>query len=529
MQACRVRPELRLIRERALSDFYFFAKGICGYDKLCYRVHGPVTDILQDVGKTRVNITMPRKFFKSTLASVAYPLWRVAQNPNMTMLLVMNTVDNAKLKLEELKKHVTHNERFRAVFPDLIPDFNSTRWGAEAATINRTSISGTPTWNVAGATTAVVSRSVDEIIMDDLLTAKQDDFAGDEILPSNDDIQKAIGWYKGAISLLKSPKQGRLLNVGTRWARHDLVHYVLMSSKAFAANNIELKAAASWPDGPATFPEMYPMDVLREVEASTGSTIFRLWYLNEAVDPSEIIFDIGDEDFYVLGSMPDGWVDSLRKYTAVDLAFSSKERADNTAIVTIGVDDKNIRYVLDVQYGRMEPMDTIDRLFRVNAKWKPRVIAIETQVAQVLMSKFLRHIMQQRGEPLPIREIQRGGRQRKENRIMLALQPWVQQKMLKLARGVARDLEIEMRDFRLDEKRRGKDDALDALADAVECSTSAETPVAKKSRFTLPEEFEVIERELYDVDKATEELMGARKCVLGFEKQLAGTSPAYLQ
>lgn len=522
-------PALAEIRDMAKEDFYFFAKAICGYDKLCYRVHGPVTDALQDLTKTRVNVTMPRKFFKSTIASVAYPLWRAVNDPDITILIVMNTVGNAALKLEELKKHVTHNPRFRAVFPELVPDLNTTRWGAEAATINRTSISGTPTFSVAGATTAVVSRAVDEIIMDDLLTAKQDDFAGDEILPSNDDIQKAVGWYKGAISLLRSPKDGRLLNVGTRWARHDLVHYVLGTSKAFAKNNVELKAAESWPDGPATFPEMYPMDVLREVAATTGSTIFRLWYLNEAVDPSEVVFDVQENDMYDLGSMGQEWADGLRKYTGVDLAFSSKERADNTAIVTIGVDEKNVRYVLDLRYGRMEPMDTIDLLFQVYAKWRPHMIALETQSAQVLMSRFLTHIMQERGVALPIREVQRGGRQKKENRIMLALQPWLQQKMLKLPRAIARELEVEMRDFRLDEKRRGHDDALDALSDAVECSTAAEPAPRKRARALTPADWLAIERELKDIDLAVAQLTGPQTPALGFERQLAGSSPAYLQ
>lgn len=479
------------------NSLFFFAKHVLGYDKLVDRVHEPICLMLQDPRRTRVNITMPRKFFKTSLASIAYPLWKpCARNLNHTMLLVMNTVENAMPKLGELKKHVESNQTFRALYPEVIPDFNKTTWGAKHACLKRPGLHGTPTWNLAGSTSAVTSGAYDELNLDDLLTADEGDADMEESrIPSRRDILRAIQWYVGCVSLLNDPLGGRINNIGTRWAENDLVAYVLSHSREFARNNYELRAVdgleiAQDEDGffqivggKSTMPEVYPVAALNAVLETTGTTLFRLWYQNEPMDPAELIFNLdSDENYYRPHDMPDGWMDGLRKYTAVDLAYSSGEKSDNTAIVTLGVDEAETRYILDVQYGKFQPMDTVERLFAVYEKFKPRQIGLPKIAAEVLMSKFLPYFMRLKGQALPIRNMPRGGETSKEQRIIVGVQPWVEQRMLKLPRGpLSRPLEIEMRDFRVDRKRSGKRDALDATVDALELSRQqrVEKPVER--------------------------------------------------
>ena len=491
-------------------SLFFFTKVILGYDKFTSRVHGPLCRALQQLEIARINATMPRKFFKSTLITVSYPLWRGVIDPNVTMLLTMNTIDNARLKLGELKAHVEGNAFFQACYQDVIPDFNK-GWAGERCSLKRTSLSGTPTYQIAGATTRVTSRAVDEIIMDDLLTVKESDGAQGEILPNKNDIEQAIVWYQRSLSLLKDPLNGRLLNVGTRWAPKDLVEFVLRTNERFRQNNFELQAieGGAWgtPECRATMPETYPMAALKEIAETQGSTIFRLWYLNEPIDPSELVFKLDEDDNFYNPSDYDGdWATGLRCYTAVDLAFSDKESADNTAIVTIGVDSDNTRYVLDVIYGKYEPMQIVDFLFAVYETFRPRVIGIEKVAAQVLMSKFLPHFMKERGQALPIRDMPRG-RASKGSRIVLGIQPWVEQGMLKLPRGSGKPLEIEMRDYRLEEKRSGHDDALDALADCITLSQKASAPNApsKANRVLTDEEWTKFYEKFYSIDAAIAE------------------------
>ena len=494
MQIPEVPDELKDVRRWADNSLFYFARYVLGYDKLVQRVHEPICQMLQNETLTRVNITMPRKWFKTTLATIAYALWKpCAKRINHTMLIAMNTVENAKPKLREIRQHVESNNRFRAVYPEVIPDFNSTTWGAEHATLRRTGIHGTPTWSIAGATSAVVSGAWDELILDDLLTANENEVVGEEVLPGAKDIVRAIRWFKKSISLLNDPLHGRINNIGTRWGEKDLVQYVLKNNREFAANTYDLRAVdgleiATDKDGffrivagKATMPEVYSIEALDLILQQQGSTLFRLWYQNEPIDAAELIFNLDPVDnFFKPNEMLADWEDGLRKYTGVDLAYSDKEKADNTSILTIGVDENQIRYVLDLQYGKFQPMETVERLFGVYERYKPRVIGLPKIAAEVLMAKFMPVFMRMKDQALPIRDMPRGGETTKEQRIIAGIQPWVEQRMLKLARvDRIKPLEVEMRDFRIDRHRSGKRDALDALSDAIELSQVRRMEVVK--------------------------------------------------
>ena len=509
--------ELLPIKALAKRDLFYFTHYVLGYDKMVERVHGPICKTLEDLSKRRVNITMPRKWFKSTLGSIAYPLWRAVNDPNITMLLAMNRMGNAAEKLDELKNLVMGNQCFRALFPEVIPDTRHTVWGAEAATLKRTSLTGTPTFQIAGAGTMVTSKSVDEVMMDDLLCARSNEPTGREILPGRGDVDKAIRWHRSALSLLKDPATGRLLNIGTRWAQDDLVSYVLSTSEEYRENNFELTAldrsrkTEEFPLGTPTMPENYTYKTLMEIREHEGSTIFHLWYLNEPIDPAELIFKLDpDRNFYDPTKMPSGWAEGLRKYTTLDLAVSHKAQADNSAIVTIGVDEHNVKHVLDLQYGKFSPMEIVDRLFATYRIFRPRVIGIESVAAQALLPRILPHFMRERDMAMPIREINRHGGESKQHRIMLELQPWVEQGMFKLPVGGAKPLETEMRDYRVDNRRGGHDDALDAAADAVHLSLAkrAEVPQKKRTRYT-PEFWSATRDQLYSFEDDIEKTLAS--------------------
>ena len=522
-------------RRMSEESLYYFARYVLGYDKLVRRVHESVCEILQSTKKRRVNFTMPRNFFKSTLASVAYPLWRAANDPSVTIQITMNTLENAKLKLGEIKGHVERNTRFQALYPEVIPNFSKVPWGQENATLNRDVTDSTPTFSATGIGTGVISRHFDEIILDDILTARKDDMTGEDIMPSRRDIDKAIAYFRTTISLLKDPAKGRIFNIGTRWANKDLINHVLTSSDEFRGNNFEVRAvygnSSNWYENEAVMPELYPIKLLKEIESQVGSTIFHLWYLNEPIDPSEVLLRPSDLNYYSPSLMPQNWMARLRKYTAVDLAYSDRKGTCNSAIATIGVDEDNIRYLIGLIYGKMEPMELINLLFDVYAMYKPRAIGIETTAAQIMMAKMLPQFMRRRGIALPIKEIPRNSQKSKVERIMLVLQPFVEQNMFKMPRSEMSDpLELEMADFRMEERRCGHTDALDAVADAIQLSHAA-VPInspAERRAYTT-DDIDKATAQCYDLDAALLSLLDEAKHSNGpFDRQsVAGQTFVY--
>jgi predicted phage terminase large subunit-like protein len=79
----------------------------------------------------------------------------------------------------------------------------------------------------------------------------------------------------------------------------------------------------------------------------------------------------------------------LSIYITVDLAVSQRLTADYTAIVVVGVDSENNWFVLDIIYGRFDPSQTMDEIFKAVSKYKPIKVGIE----QVAFQKAIEHFL----------------------------------------------------------------------------------------------------------------------------------------
>lgn len=517
------------------KDLFLFCRGVLGYDRLVERIHGPVCARLMDKRHRRVMLTMPRGSYKSTVCSIGYPAWRGCLDPeHYTCLLVMNTELNAQEKLAELKKHFEGNEMLRALYPEAIPDFRNVPWGARSAMLRRVeNASGTPTYQVLGGSGQGISKHVDEIILDDLATPSRDDYTETEILPDRRMISQAIGYVKTAFSLFKDQKTGRMLIVGTRAAKADVVDYALKNLPAFARNYLELSAENA--DGTPAMPEIFDAEALQELRETMGAVIYSLWYRNVPVDASEVIFRLTDANWYERGSITPEDIRNMRVYTAIDLSSGSTGRgANNTAIVTVGVDPSGVAYVLDMEYGQWEPTVMIEKLFAIKDYYQPLRIGMEKAGFQVFVQRLLPYFMKMYGDQLPIQPMKRSNQISKTLRL-LTIQPWVERGDLKLPRGTkCKPLVEEMEEFRMDEKRRGADDALDALADCLKLArvgVQAESTVIERRHRYTAEEIERLCAEAFSPDAAVKELHQRAEEAHGgkyADPQMRGRAFAYL-
>lgn len=127
-------------------------------------------------------------------------------------------------------------------------------------------------------------------------------------------------------------------------------------------------------------------------------------YLNYPIDDSTAYFRKDDfrfeYDFRELGETP------LNYYSAIDFAISQRERADYTAIVTVGIDSNNKMYVVDARKGRWDGMEIIEEMFNVHMTYQPELFTTESGAIEKALGPFLRKEMQDRGvfinlHPLP--------------------------------------------------------------------------------------------------------------------------------
>jgi predicted phage terminase large subunit-like protein len=112
----------------------------------------------------------------------------------------------------------------------------------------------------------------------------------------------------------------------------------------------------------------------------------------------------------------------MTRFTAIDPAISLKERADFTAIVTIGIDVLGKIYVLEVKRGHYTEDQMVEELFLTYERYHPINICIETVAFQKTLQHYIMKEIKRRGRSLPLNEVLPESDESKEKRLRL-LQP----------------------------------------------------------------------------------------------------------
>lgn len=488
------------------KSFYFFARGILGKDYMVQEVHKELCTFIQDEAVKRKIIVLPRSFLKSTLGCIALPLWLGIQDPDIRILIVCNIIENAMNHLRQIKAVIETNDMFRALYTEVIPDPRKVRWSDQHVDLKRPTQWGESTFNAAGLGGNIVSTHYDYIIMDDILTGKKDSVTKEELMPSKLEIERAIGWYKLSISLLDTPSRGRMLYLGTPWALHDVVDYIvnedgtfkLYTQSVYKDGGYKIHAKTRTP----IYPERFDEEALALIKKTQGTYIYASQYLLEPLPAEKMVFKTQYIQYFShLPSIP-YWV-----FTYVDPAISSKKDACNTAIITIARTADNRVYVLDcIRERGVRPSKLLDMIFSVHRKFKPMFVGIESVAYQESIGMNLQDKMKKDDYFFSIRGDKPRSDDTKDNRIR-GMQPrfeamgvWIKQWM--------NGLETELLEYQGVDKSPYVD-AIDALAGAIRLSMMP------------PEKVETIETG-WTMEKVLEELRSSRGYDLPFEKQLAG-------
>lgn len=464
------------LAELGLQSFYFFARGILGKDYMTKELHKPLCDFLQDEVTKRKIIVLPRSFLKSTLGCIAFPIWLSLHNPDIRILIVCNIIDNAMNHLRQIKAIFETNDLFRSLYPWIIPNIRKVMWSDHSVEVKRTMGWGEGTFNAAGLGTNIVSTHYDVIVMDDILTGKKDSVTKEELMPSVLEIGRAIGWYKLSMSLLDTPSRGRMLYLGTPWALHDVVDYILNEDGTFTSYTQNVYKGGGYnkesKGNIPVYPERFNNEDLALIKKVQGSYIYASQYLLNPLPAEKMIFKSNYIQYFShLPNMP------YYVFTYVDPAISAKKTACNTAIITIARTYDNKVFVIDcIRERGMSPNKLLTEIFKVHRKFKPRFIAIESVAYQESIGINLKDKMKEDNYFFSIKADVPTGDDSKDNRIR-AMQPrfeamgvWIKQWMS--------GLETELLEYQ-GVKESPHVDAIDALSGAIRLSSCPEPPEVK--------------------------------------------------
>jgi predicted phage terminase large subunit-like protein len=161
--------------------------------------------------------------------------------------------------------------------------------------------------------------------------------------------------------------------------------------------------------GEALQKNRYPLEALAALKLSLGPANFAAQYQQDPVDPSSREFHPEWFKYYV--DRPDG---ARRVFTAVDPAFSQKDSADDSAIVT-GAFEGDKLYILEITAGHLDPFQLENEIIRHLKVWRSEKVGIESVQAQQAISFSLKHRISKENIPALCEDIP--ARQDKDLRI----------------------------------------------------------------------------------------------------------------
>lgn len=415
--------QIERMRQMAKDNLFFLARAILGFDEMSGDLHWDVCRYLQRPSNRKL-LVLPRGFFKTTLGTKSRAIQKSLQNPGISQLIACQIITNAKNIVDDIRQQWERNELLRTLFPELIPEGNR-RWNSEVACLRRPSElfnQQEATYEAAGIGTQLQSRHYDAIYADDLIVPRKDQVTGVWMQPTEEDIQKAIGWHQMTWGLMRNAGETEYSQIMTRWCPGDMYDYLMKNEGTLQQGNgpwdVMIRSAVNG-DGTASFPEKYPLEVLEEIRASQGEYKYSTQYLCRPIDQSQLMF-AGLYNVYYRGETPENW---YRVGASCDPAISKARTAHETAIVVAGMAHDGRRYVLDAVSKKLNPSETIEELFRLWRKHHFRELALETIAYQEALKYDLEAEFRKMGQrPFRVVPVRYGKGESKPMRIV-GLQP----------------------------------------------------------------------------------------------------------
>ena len=516
--------KIRRLRYKARTDLIWLANNVLEMPDVSPIIHGPMVRSLQpfvlppyevcadyDVwtesgwrwrnpvpmlslpGKRRRLILDFRGSLKTSINIIAHTIQWIINYPDVAILIVHTSSEKAEIVVNRIRSIFQYNPIFRSLFPELTPrtrvaDFGN-RSGFTVPARSADCPHVEPTVMAGGMNKSLSGLHFDVIKFTDVV---------DEETIRGSGLTDTIDSFYLKQNLLVSPLYwidvegtryhfsdlyGRIIDEWRRGHRNFWQIYVrgvfkrAVDDPKFDPDELEAPLATdetgrriSW------WPERYPVDLLEEMERA-DAYMFSCQMMNSpSLDQGRNVFPVNNEfpkwirrsDFLTN-------VRVMERVMCVDLAETTTDKSNSTAITVAAWDAMGRVYVEHVVVGRLTPDQTVSLLFEMHKRYLPVEVRIEeTGYLRGLMPTINRQ-SQLTGVVLPLVFIKRDSRMAKMERIHRTLQPWYVRGDLVFLEdlgdpghpGSARNQEVKQR--LLEELARfplsTEDDILDTLSD----------------------------------------------------------------
>jgi predicted phage terminase large subunit-like protein len=416
-------------KQKALEKLYH---NMALFGKICFPTairsstppfHHELYKALQNRGKRRVLAAAPRGTAKSTVFSLIFPMHQIAfkkSNEEVFIVIISESQTQSINFLSRIKYHLTHTKGFSDVFGDLGPN-TASRWtNTDIILANNARIVAVGTGQRVRGFITGDTRPTAIII---------DDFESELNAATSEARAKNRKWITEAV-IPSLADGGRILMVGTVISE-DCFLYWAKDSPTWTV----LWTAITNDDGSPVWPERFPADRIKEIrqeyESVGNITGFYQEYMNIAQAPDDAPFKdkwlklhhydferIEGQNCLVREIGEEKKVIPVDLYTGVDPASSLNPRADFFVIATIGKDNDDNVYIVDLFRAHLNPSEQPDKIIEIFKKFRPRKMKIETVAYQEALRQSVRKRMLEENLYIPGLEKGYKPRTRKSERLI---------------------------------------------------------------------------------------------------------------
>lgn len=454
-------------------------------------------------GKSHQLLLLPRDHMKSALAAFDIA-WELTKDPILRVLLLSSTSNLAEKQLGFIKQ-IFESEVHQRYWPDYIhkDEGRRTKWAATEISLDHPSrkehLIRDPSIMVGGLTTSFTGFHADLIVLDDI------------IVYENAYTKDGRDKVKRQVSLIASIAEAKARQrvVGTRYAPNDGYNDMIEMSEDVYDDEGEVvgqkpiyevyqRQVEDRGDGTGQFlwPRQrrsdgkwfgFDRDILAKKRGQYLDRMqYRAQYYNDPTDPDQRPIDYDKFQYFEKTHLTlEGgyWYykgGRLNLVAAVDFAFSTKKRADYTAIVVIGIDAENNIYVLDIDRFKTDRIsEYYTHLMKLMNRWSFRKLRAECTAAQAAIVKELKEMyLKPNGIALKIEEFRPTRYDgSKEERLAAILEPRYDNLMIYHMRGG----NWQVLEDELVSSRPPHDDVKDALASAIDIAVKPTMNLNRRS------------------------------------------------
>lgn len=294
-------------------------------------------------------ISMPPRHGKTVTVSKLFPVWFLAEHPDMRVILASYGMTLAQ-KNSRFGRNIISSAPFRQLYPHI-------ELARDSKAVDAWDLAGHEGgMDAVGVGAGVTGKGGHLIIVDDPVKSREE-------AESETYREKVWDWFTDDLYTRREPGAA-LVVIMTRWHQDDLVGRLLRDDAA-KWRVLSLPAIAEDHDllgravGEALWPARFPLAKLLDDKRVMGDYSFSALYQQQPVPAEGGIFKRAW--FHRVSYVPD-MVHVVRYW---DLAMSAKETADYTVGVKIGQATDGHYYILDVVRFQLEWGDVVPRIAEV--------------------------------------------------------------------------------------------------------------------------------------------------------------------